>query len=76
MATTSTPERPYHHGDLRRALIDAALDEITAEGPARLSLRHIARRAGVSHAAPAHHFKDKAGVFTAMQYRFGAAMRL
>jgi len=66
VGTTSTPERPYHHGDLRRALIDAALDEIAAEGPARLSLRHIARRAGVSHAAPAHHFKDKAGVFTAI----------
>jgi AcrR family transcriptional regulator len=56
----------YHHGDLRRALIDAALDEIAAGGPAHLSLRALARSAGVSHAAPAHHFKDKSGVFTAI----------
>jgi len=58
--------RPYHHGDLQRALIDAAVAEIEASGPARLSLREIARRAGVSHAAPAHHFGDKAGLFTAI----------
>jgi AcrR family transcriptional regulator len=56
----------YHHGDLRRVLIDAALVEIAAHGPAHLSLRALARSAGVSHAAPAHHFRDKAGVFTAI----------
>jgi AcrR family transcriptional regulator len=61
-----TPARPYHHGDLQRALIDAAVAEIEASGPTRLSLREIARRAGVSHAAPAHHFGDKAGLFTAI----------
>ncbi len=56
----------YHHGDLRRTLIDAALDVIATSGPAHLSLRALARSAGVSHAAPAHHFGDKAGVFTAI----------
>ncbi|MFD5339312.1 TetR/AcrR family transcriptional regulator [Streptomyces hawaiiensis] len=56
--------RPYHHGDLRRAILSAALDVIAADGPAALSLRDLARRAGVSHAAPAHHFKDRAGLLT------------
>jgi AcrR family transcriptional regulator len=56
----------YHHGDLRRALLSAAAEEIAANGVAALSLRELARRAGVSHAAPAHHFKDKRGVFTAL----------
>ena len=47
-------------------MLDGALVAITAEGPAALSLRDVARRAGVSHAAPAHHFGDKAGVLTAI----------
>jgi AcrR family transcriptional regulator len=58
--------RPYHHGDLRRAVLAAAVDAITEEGPAGVSLRDLARRAGVSHAAPAHHFGDKAGLLTAL----------
>ncbi|MFE1324489.1 TetR/AcrR family transcriptional regulator [Streptomyces sp. NPDC058741] len=58
--------RPYHHGDLRRAILTAALDVIAADGPSALSLRGLARRAGVSHAAPAHHFKDRAGLLTAI----------
>lgn len=60
------PNRPYHHGNLRSVLLDAAVAEIERTGPAQLSLREIARRAGVSHAAPAHHFGGKAGVFTAI----------
>lgn len=56
----------YHHGDLRRAVLDAALDVIAAGGPGAISLRDLARRAGVSHAAPAHHFRDKAGLLTAI----------
>ncbi|WP_330239132.1 TetR/AcrR family transcriptional regulator [Streptomyces sp. NBC_00525] len=61
-----TSDRAYHHGDLRRAVLAAALDVIGAEGPAALSLRDLARRAGVSHAAPAHHFKDRTGLLTAV----------
>lgn len=57
-------DRTYHHGDLRRAVLGAALDVIRTEGPAALSLRDLARRAGVSHAAPAHHFKDRTGLLT------------
>jgi AcrR family transcriptional regulator len=56
----------YHHGDLRRALLDAAAEAITEAGPAALSLRDLARRAGVSHAAPTHHFGDKKGLLTAL----------
>ncbi|MBQ1040490.1 TetR/AcrR family transcriptional regulator [Micromonospora sp. C81] len=61
-----TETRAYHHGDLRRALLAAALEAIEEVGPAALSLRDLARRAGVSHAAPAHHFGDKAGLLTAL----------
>ena len=56
--------RPYHHGDLRAAVLDAAVAAVAESGPAGLSLRDLARRAGVSHAAPAHHFGDKAGLLT------------
>ncbi|MET9505981.1 TetR/AcrR family transcriptional regulator [Streptomyces sp. NPDC006622] len=59
-------DRPYHHGDLRRAVLVAALDVIATDGPAGLSLRDLARRAGVSHAAPAHHFRDRTGLLTAI----------
>jgi AcrR family transcriptional regulator len=54
----------YHHGDLRREVLRGAVQEIEANGPAGISMRAIARRAGVSHAAPAHHFGDKAGVLS------------
>lgn len=50
------PSRPYHHGDLRRALLDAAAAMIEERGPDAFSLRDCARRIGVSSAAPAHHF--------------------
>ncbi|WP_149828694.1 TetR/AcrR family transcriptional regulator [Streptomyces tailanensis] len=66
MPENSTGERPYHHGDLRRAILRAALDAIATDGPSALSLRDLARRAGVSHAAPAHHFKDRTGLLTAI----------
>jgi len=61
-----TAPRPYHHGDLRRALLTAAVAQLDEVGPSSVSLRDIARRAGVSHAAPAHHFGDKTGLFTAI----------
>ncbi len=56
----------YHHGDLRRALLKAAAEAITESGVNSLSMRDLARRAGVSHAAPTHHFTDKAGLLTAL----------
>src|SRR2546423_2801057 len=56
----------YHHGDLRRTLLAAAVEAIAEHGPAAISLRDLARRADVSHAAPAHHFGDKAGLLTAI----------
>lgn len=56
----------YHHGNLREALLREAVREIGAKGPAALSLRELARRVGVSHAAPAHHFRDKTGLLTAV----------
>jgi AcrR family transcriptional regulator len=49
----------YHHGDLRRALLDAALEVLGREGATALTLREVARRAGVTHAAPYRHFTDK-----------------
>ena len=61
----ATHER-YHHGDLRRALIDAAVGEIAENGPGALNLRELARTIGVSHAAPRHHFGDKRGLLTAI----------
>jgi AcrR family transcriptional regulator len=60
------PTRPYHHGDLRAALLRAAVEAIGQAGPAAMSLRDVARRAGVSHAAAAYHFGDKAGLLTAV----------
>jgi AcrR family transcriptional regulator len=59
-------DRPYHHGDLRRAILAAAVESIERGGVDALSLRALARRAGVSHAAPAHHFGDRSGLLTAL----------
>ncbi|HNM97168.1 MAG TPA: TetR/AcrR family transcriptional regulator [Marmoricola sp.] len=60
------PDGAYHHGDLRNALIKAALDLLNESGPEGVSLRAVARRAGVSHAAPYHHFVDKAALMDAV----------
>ena len=54
----------YHHGDLRQALIEATESLLAERGPEGFSLREVARRAGVSPAAPAHHFGDAAGLLT------------
>jgi AcrR family transcriptional regulator len=61
-ARSAAPATPYHHGDLRRALIDAALALLTEEGAWNFTLREVARRAGVSHAAPYNHFTDKSAL--------------
>jgi AcrR family transcriptional regulator len=60
--------RPYHHGDLSRALVEAARRILETEGPAALSLRAVAREAGVSPAAPYHHFKDKCELMEAVAH--------
>jgi len=61
-----TKSGSYHHGALRAAVLAAAVEVISESGPAAVSMRDLARRAGVSHAAPAHHFGDKAGLLTAL----------
>ena len=57
-------KRAYHHGDLRQALIAAAEQLVVERGVEGFTLREAARRAGVSPAAPAHHFKDMRGLLT------------
>ena len=56
----------YHHGNLRRALLDAAMDLVRERGIDGFTLREVARRAGVSHAAPYHHFEDRAALVSAL----------
>src|ERR1700758_3471721 len=60
------PAKPYHHGDLSRALVAAGRRILESEGPDALSLRAVAREAGVSPAAPYHHFKDKGELLDAV----------
>lgn len=59
----------YHHGDLRNALIEAALTALEEQGADALTLREVARRAGVSHAAPYRHFADKSALLLAVAER-------
>jgi AcrR family transcriptional regulator len=59
-------DRPYHHPNLRQALIDAALELLRAEGPGALTLRGVARVAGVSQTAPYRHFPDRAALVAAV----------
>ncbi|WP_150240638.1 TetR/AcrR family transcriptional regulator [Nocardiopsis quinghaiensis] len=59
-------DRPYHHGDLRAALLASAERALAERGPAGLSLRELAREAGVSHAAPGRHFRDKQALLDAL----------
>ena len=63
------PARPragYHHGDLRRALVDATIEQLAEVGPDVLSLREIARKVGVDHRAAYRHFEDKEALFAAV----------
>ena len=70
--------RPYHHGDLPASLLEAALVILEQDGIAGLTLRAVARRAGVSHMAPAHHFGDLGGLLSELAAlgfrRFAAAL--
>jgi AcrR family transcriptional regulator len=78
MTEGGKPKDGYHHGDLREALLAAAEEELDEKGVEGFTLRGCAKRAGVSHAAPAHHFKDADGLLTALAAvgfaRFTAAM--
>lgn len=68
MADQSSSDKKdrYHHGDLRTALIDAALEMVAERGLAGLSIRQIARQVGVTHSAPYRHFKAKDELLAAM----------
>jgi AcrR family transcriptional regulator len=70
----TTDARPYHHGDLSRALVEAARRILETDGPAALSLRAVAREAGVSPAAPYHHFKDKGDLLEAVAHEGWVAL--
>src|SRR5688572_2341375 len=61
--------RAYHHGDLRVALVDEAVALLREEGPEALTLREVARRAGVSQAAPYRHFPDRRALVAAVAER-------
>src|SRR5579871_917651 len=75
-APRSRIPKPYHHGDLRRALIDAGFRLVEERGVERLSMREAARRAGVSPGAPFRHFESREALMTAValeaQRRFRA----
>jgi AcrR family transcriptional regulator len=66
--------RPYHHGDLQRALVEAGRRLLEREGSGALSLRAVAREAGVSAAAPYHHFKDRAALLYAIAHEGNVAL--
>ena len=63
---TRASKRGYHHGDLRRALVKAAVALLREKDVASLSLREVARRAGVTGGAPYHHFRDKNALLAAV----------
>ncbi|MCF6376775.1 TetR/AcrR family transcriptional regulator [Nocardioides KLBMP 9356] len=69
MATT-----PYHHGNLRDALVEAAVEVVREGGPEALSLRELARRVGVSHAAAYRHFADREALVDVVAERALEAM--
>ena len=68
------PEQPYHHGDLRRALVAAARALLEEAGPEALSLRDVARRVGVSHSAPYRHFPTRQALLAALAAEGFAAL--
>jgi AcrR family transcriptional regulator len=76
---TNDPARPYHHGNLKQVLVQTGIDLLEETGLEAMSLRAIAARAGVSHAAPRNHFRSLRGLHTAIAAegfrRHAAAMR-
>ena len=76
--STSSPDDTYHHGDLKRALLEAALEMLDEEGTEGVGLRELARRVGVSAAAPYRHFRGRQALLEAVATegfrRFSAMM--
>lgn len=76
--STSSPESGYHHGDLKRALLDAAMEMLDTEGAESIGLREVARRVGVSASAPYRHFRSRQALLEAVATegfrRFSAMM--
>ncbi len=66
LMTASQPTKPRHHGNLKTALVEAGVALLAEGGHGALTLRKCAARAGVSHAAPAHHFNGLKGLMTAI----------
>lgn len=64
--TADGPARDYHHGNLRSALLKAAFAQLKRHGLRALTLRELARKVGVTHAAPYHHFRDREALLEAM----------
>ena len=60
------PVRPYHHGNLREALLQVAEKALEAEGAKSISLRELSRELGVSHTSPRRHFADKQALLDAL----------
>ena len=65
-SNSTADKRSYHHGDLRASLVEAAQRLLETEGAAALSLRRVAKEAGVSHTAPYRHFRDKHALLEAV----------
>src|SRR4051812_20284622 len=78
MAARKKPAAKYHHGDLREALLRTAWNLVSRRGVEALSLRSVADEVGVSHAAPAHHFRGKQALVDALRaeawLRFASAL--
>jgi AcrR family transcriptional regulator len=76
-SVSASPKRPqYHHGDLRNALLEAARTLAQERGADALTLRHVARQAGVSHAAAYHHFTDKNDLLRALAIQAFKALEI
>jgi AcrR family transcriptional regulator len=75
-ASKPTPARNYHHGNLRQALLEAALDLAQRHGPDRVSVREAARLIGVSPGAPFRHFPNRRALMTALAEEAGERLRI
>src|SRR3954451_16003211 len=79
LSSTAMAPRPYHHGNLRTALLEAAERTLREGGAEKLSLRELAREVGVSHGAPRRHFPDRQALLDALSQagfeRLGAELR-